>query len=47
MRAMVEEIRARGGTIKRELKAMNAGAAVIAFVPRSAEPRPSFCPQPA
>jgi len=32
VRAMVEEIRARGGTIKREPKAMNAGTTVIAFV---------------
>ena len=32
VRAAVEEIRARGGTIKREPKAMNAGTTVIAFV---------------
>lgn len=30
--AAVEEIRARGGTIMREPKAMNAGTTVIAFV---------------
>ena len=30
--AAVEEIRARGGTIQREPKAMNAGTTVIAFV---------------
>jgi lactoylglutathione lyase len=32
VRAAVEEIRARGGAITREPKAMNAGTTVIAFV---------------
>lgn len=31
VRAVVEQIRARGGTITREPKAMNAGTMVIAF----------------